>query len=237
MTDVVSLSYPSLSVDTRRPEAVRAARRHSRLVRGLRVAVPALALALGAGFFGFAMLWRPVAPVTQEAIQDLGVSGASIRMERPKLTGYNSERRAYEVTADRAEQSIKSPEEIGLVRLEARVQMRDNGFAKMTAATGRYDSKAQTLQLDRDVRIDTDLGDQARLANADVDLKAGRISSDKPVDIKVGNAKLTADSMKILDNGNRMEFKGRVVLYMKRDAKAGDAGAARGTSPSTGARP
>jgi lipopolysaccharide export system protein LptC len=223
---------PELAFPTTRAERARAfdaARRHSRLVRLLRVAMPVAALVITAGFVVTVVLdARAPLTVTADA-GSLGVSGAAVTMERPRLTGYSNDNRAYEVTAGRAEQSLSEPQRVDLVDLNARLQTGDAGWANIAAANGRLNSEGQVLALESAVEITTNKGDRAQLGSADVELKTGRIVSPKPVEIAVGNAGLSADSMEVLDNGDRMLFQGRVVMTLRPTSQpvtGSDAGAA-----------
>lgn len=197
-----------------RAAAFLAARRHTRRVRVLRLAIPAIAIFMTAGFIA-AVVLDARAPLSVRAdAESLGVSGAAVTMEHPRLTGYSNDSRSYEVNAGRAEQSLTEPNRVDLVELNARLQIRDNGWAQILAPAGRFDTEAQQLRLDDNVEITTDRGDRAHLGQAEIDLGTGRILSPKPVDIAIGNANLTADSMEVLDNGDRMLFQGRVVMTL-----------------------
>lgn len=214
-TDSFTGDFAFSQAAPRRVRAFAQARRHTRLVRVLRLAVPAVAVAMSVTFV-LAVVFDARAPLTVTADSDtLGVTGAAVTMERPRLTGYSNDNRAYEVNAGRAEQSLTEPSRIELVELNARLQIREDGWADIVAAAGRFDSDAQSLMLDEDVQITTDRGDRATLGEANVDLRTGRVVSPEPVQIAVGNADLSADSMEVLDNGDRMLFEGRVVMTLR----------------------
>ena len=115
------------------------AARHSRMVRILRVAVPAaVALAMAAiiavsVFNPFRML-LPKLPVDMD---NLVVSGTKITMESPHLSGYTPDRRPYEVWAKTATQDVTDPDHVDLKTLRAKVLMEDQTTtSRSTPATG-----------------------------------------------------------------------------------------------------
>ena len=84
------------------------AARHSRMVRALRIAVPAAvmlaiaAIVLVSTFNPFRMI-LPKLPLDME---NLVVSGTKITMESPHLSGYSADRRPYELWAKTATQDV-----------------------------------------------------------------------------------------------------------------------------------
>lgn len=221
---------PQGALDARRVRAFGAARRHSLLVRTLRWAVPAVALVLGLGFVMSGFLDRrdgaPAAPAVGQA--DV-VSGASVTMERPRMTGYNSERNSYQVSADTARQNIATPGLVDLSAMSALMQLGAQGKAHLEALTGRFNSEKQLLDLEQDVYLKTERGDEVHLSRANVDLGTGAISSNQPVRVSTGNAVINAETMDVVDNGDRILFQGKVVMIMQPNAPGGPA--AEGAGP------
>jgi lipopolysaccharide export system protein LptC len=212
----IAASQPPLPLPQhpRRLRAVRVARSHSRLVRVLRVAAPALAVLVVAGFFAVIALDPRNALSSNESGQVLGVQSGTITMEAPHLTGFNANGQTYEVIAKEAEQHTKDPSKVSLSDLRAKVQMRSEGFAHFTAGKGHFDTAKQLLDLSGKVKVATDTGDDAALATAHIDLKAGSVSTDRPVRIKLGAATLSADSMALSNSGNHVIFTGKVVMIL-----------------------
>lgn len=202
--------------------AFRDAERHSRIVRVLRVATPAAAAAAVIVTVATAVL-QPLSSQIHVDTTGIGVGGPTVAMDAPKMRGFNSQDRAYEVSAVTARQTISEPNRIGLDDLTAQIELAENGWAKLTSPTGLYDADAQVLNLDRDVRVISNNGDDARLQDARAELKTGRIVTDKPVAIQLGGSYLTADRMEVLNSGDRMLFSGRVKMTLKRDRPAGQA--------------
>jgi lipopolysaccharide export system protein LptC len=194
--------------------AFKAARRHSRVVRILRIAVPAsvglvvVTVALVTYFNPLRMLTR--LPIN---IDNLVVSGTKVTMEQPHLSGFTSDARAYELTADTAAQDMTKPDMVELRNIRAKVEMQDKSTMELTAISGFYDSKNETLRLDRDIRLNTS-GYRARLSEAMIDIRKGNVVSEHPVEVKMLQGTLNANRLDIVDSGEVVRFHDGVVMEM-----------------------
>ena len=194
--------------------AFKAARRHSRVVRILRIAVP---LSVSFVFVVVALVTylNPLRLLTKLPINvdNLVVSGTKVTMEQPHLSGFTSDARAYELTADTAAQDMTKPDMIELRNIRAKVEMQDKSKMELTAISGLYDSKGETLRLDRDIRINTS-GYRARLSEAMVDIRKGNVVSEHPVEVKMLQGTLNANRLDIIDSGDVVRFHDGVVMDM-----------------------
>ena len=194
-----------------------AAARHSRMVRALRVAVPAAVLLAMAGivavsvFNPFRITGLTKLPVD---ISNLVVSGTKITMETPHLAGFSTDQRPYEVWAKAAIQDLPDPDHVELRTLRAKVQMEDKSTVTMDARTGFFDSKQQMLDLRKDIFLQSSTGYEARLSQAYVDINKGTVTSDEHVDVKLLNGTLTADRLRIINSGEIVRFEGNVVMNL-----------------------
>lgn len=214
MTGTASTPLPT----DRRRRAAGAARRHSVFVRVLRIVLPATALALTGGVVATIVSDPRVLLAAKLDAEDIGVSGSRIVMQRPRLTGYTTsttgEPKAYEITAERAEQNVAKPNEVNLYELKAKIGMRENGWGELLAASGHMNSTTQVLELYEAIDVTTDLNDRARMSEAVVDFSKGEIVSPAPVDIRLGDTVITADRMQLFETGQRAIFTGRVRMVM-----------------------
>jgi lipopolysaccharide export system protein LptC len=194
-----------------------AAARHSRMVRLLRVAVPATVLLALAGivaisvFNPFRINGLPNLPVD---ISNLVVSGTKITMETPHLAGFSTDQRPYEVWAKAAIQDLADPDHVELRTLRAKVQMEDKSTVTMDARTGFFDSKQQMLDLRKDIFLQSSTGYEAKLSQAYVDINKGTVTSDEHVDVKLLNGTLSADKLRIINSGEIVRFEGNVVMNL-----------------------
>ena len=127
--------------------AFRAARRHSRLVRILRIAVPVVVV-MGLTIVTLITYFNPLRMLAKLPINidSLVVSGTKVTMEQPRLSGFTSDARAYELTADTAAQDMTKPDIVELRNIRAKVEMQDKTSVEMTAVSGIYDAKGETSQ-------------------------------------------------------------------------------------------
>jgi lipopolysaccharide export system protein LptC len=192
------------------------AARHSRMVRILRVAVPAaviLALAmiiLVSVFNPFRML-MPKLPLD---VGNLVVSGTKITMESPHMAGYTTDQRPYEVWAKTATQDVTDPDHLDLKTIRAKLLAEDQSTVTLVARTGLMDTKQQLLNLQKDIFLQTSTGYEARLSQAFVDMANGIVTSDEHVDVKLTNGTITSDRIKITGNGEVITFEGNVVMHL-----------------------
>jgi len=193
--------------------AFRAARRHSRMVRILRVAIP-LAVVLGfIGVFLIAYLnpLRMLAKLPVD-IGSLVVSGSKITMEKPHLSGFTHDARAYELSADAAKQDMTKPDVIELRNIHAKVQMQDKSTLELSATAGIYDSKGETIKLDQNIVLSSSTGYRGRLSEAMVDIRKGHVVSTRPVAVEMLQGTLNANRLEIVDSGDLVRFDGGVKL-------------------------
>jgi lipopolysaccharide export system protein LptC len=209
--------------------AFHAARRHSRLVRVLRVAVPAFVALLALAAF-LMTYFNPLRMLGKLPVNvgNLVISGTKITMEAPHLAGFTRDARAYELSADTAAQDLTKPDIVDLNRIHAKVQMQDKSTVKLTALRGVYNSKGEMLQLDQDIEITSTTGYAGHLTEALVDIRKGHIVSTKPVTVKLLQGMLHAKALEIIDSGDRVIFSGGVnmTLHLQHSDAAGHAASA-----------
>jgi len=192
------------------------AARHSRMVRVLRVAVPA-AVVLAMAVIVFVSVYNPfriLLPKIPIDMSNLVVSGTKITMESPHLAGFSTDQRPYEVWAKAAIQDLTDPDHVELKTLRAKVMMEDKSTVTMDARTGYFDSKSQLLDLRKDIFLQSSTGYEARMSQAYVDINKGTVTSDEHVDVKLLNGTLTADKLRILNSGEVVRFEGNVVMNL-----------------------
>jgi lipopolysaccharide export system protein LptC len=192
------------------------AARHSRMVRILRVAVPAAVVLAMAGIVAVSIFnpFRMLLPKIPVDMGNLVVSGTKITMESPHLAGFSTDQRPYEMWAKAAIQDLTDPDHVELKTLRAKVMMEDRSTVTMDARTGYFDSKQQLLDLRKDIFLQSSTGYEARMTQAYVDINKGTVTSDEHVDVKLLNGTLTADKLRIFNSGEVVRFEGNVVMNL-----------------------
>jgi lipopolysaccharide export system protein LptC len=200
-----------------------AAARHSRMVRMLRVAVPA-AVALAMAVILYIAIFNPfkITEIVKLPVDmsNLVVSGTKITMETPHLAGFSTDQRPYELWAKAAIQDLANPDQVELRTLRAKVMMEDKSTVTMDARTGFFDSKQQMLDLRKDIFLQSSTGYEAKLSQAYVDINKGTVTSDEHVDVKLLNGTLTADKLRIINSGEVVRFEGNVVMNLIMESPA-----------------
>ena len=197
----------------------RAAARHSRMVRILRVAVPAAVILAMTGLIIVSVFnpWRMILPKLPVDIDNLVVSGTKVTMENPHLAGFSADRRPYELRAKAAIQDLTAPDHVELRVLRAKVMMEDRSSVTLDARTGFFDSKQQLLELKKDIFLQSSTGYEAKLSQATMDINKGLVTSNEHVDVKLLNGTLVADGLKIINSGEIVRFEGNVVMHLTMD--------------------
>jgi lipopolysaccharide export system protein LptC len=197
----------------------RAAARHSRRVRLLRVGLPlaalvgCLALALVSWFNPLRMLTR--LPIS---VGDVIVSGTKIKMENPKLSGFTRDKRRYDVTAGAASQDLTRPGVIELRDISALLEMQEKTTMKLVAQDGLFDTKQEQLTLSRDIVVTSSKGEEGYLEEAVIDTKNGNMVSEKPVRLKMLNGTIKGNRFELTNSGDVIRFDKGVVVNMKLDS-------------------
>jgi lipopolysaccharide export system protein LptC len=195
------------------------AARHSRMVRALRITVPAGVLLAMAATVWISVVnpFRMLLPKLPVDIGNVVVSGTKITMEAPHMAGFSSDKRPYELWAKTATQDVTDPDHVELATIRAKVQMEDRSTVTLDARTGHYDSKQQTLDLRKDIFLQSSTGYEAKMSQALLDINKGTVTSDEHVDVKLLNGTLVADKLRILNNGEVVRFEGNVVMNLIMD--------------------
>ena len=195
--------------------AFRAARRHSRLVRMLRISIPAVVV-LGTTVIVLITYFNPLRMLGPLPIDvgSLVVSGSKITMEHPRLSGFTNDARAYELSADAAKQDLTKPDLIELRNLRATVEMQDKATIEMLATTGTYDSKGEMLKLDQNIMLSSSTGYSGHLSEAMIDMRKGYVVSKHPVELQLLQGTLNANRLEIIDSGDLVRFDGGVNMTL-----------------------
>jgi lipopolysaccharide export system protein LptC len=192
----------------------RAAKRHSRLVRFLRLGVIAgiavlLLAVVGANFLppigGFQLPGE---------LGKLVIKGTKITMQQPRLAGFTSDSRPYVFTADAAAQDVAKPDFLELQQPKARVAMADQSTVDIAATTGTYDMKTEMLKLNDNIHLVSSTGYEGRLSEAVINVRKGDVVSEKPVWVKLLNGSLNAKRLEVIDSGALLRFTGGVTMTL-----------------------
>lgn len=199
----------------------RRAMRHSRHVRWLRAGLlGAIALVL----LGVVIdNYLPIGGLRLPGeLGKLVIQGTVITMQQPHLTGFTSDQRPYEFTADAAQQDITKPDFVELQRIRAKIEMADKSMVHLSADHGVYNMKTDMLLLNDHIRLVSSTGYEARLSQASVDTNKGTVVSNAPVWVKLLDGDLHAKGLEIVDKGDVLRFSDVTMVLQsgKQDTRA-----------------
>ena len=206
--------------------AFRAAVRHSRHVRVLRLAIPITAAVVVVAAAAFSFLFKPLRMLTSMPV-DIGsmvVSGTKIMMHQPRLSGVTRDNRKYDMVAQAAAQDVTKPDMVELQGVHATMEMRDKVSFETTANGGLYNTKTEHLTLNQNVVVTSSSGYQAFLNEAVVDVRASKIVSEKPVEVKTATWTISANRMEVTESGDLVRFDHGVFVTLLLDSTTSGAG-------------
>lgn len=195
--------------------AFRAARRHSRWVRVLRIALPVVVVG-GLGFTAMVSYFNPLRMLTDLpiGIDNLVVSGSKITMEKPRVSGYTHDGRAYDMSAVAAKQDLTKPDLVELHNLNAKLQMEDKSTMQLLADKGVYNAKSEMLELESNIVLSSK-SYEGRLNQATINIRSGHVVSNQPVQLKMMKGQLDANQLEITDSGDLVRFSNGVTMTFK----------------------
>jgi lipopolysaccharide export system protein LptC len=199
-----------------RDHAMQDAQRHSRRVRFLRIALPAVA-GTGLLLVILFLLIDPLRIYRQLPVEfsKLSIEGNKITMEAPKLTGFTRDKKPYNVTAGSAVQDLTQPNIVELNDIQGSVDQESRGGTEVRAKSGVYDIKAENLQLHGGIEIHSESGYHVYLNDAFIEIRKGRMVTKNPVNATFPDGSLEAARAEILDHGAVVVFDGGVVVNMQ----------------------
>ncbi len=191
--------------------------RYSAFVLGMKILLPALALILVISLFVSSTTFnsRPDIPVTFREVSRLD---DDLRMVSPRITGVDKRGRPYVVTADTATQKVDNPNQIFLENIEADLMLDEGGnWLSVSSRFGTLQTEAETLELREEIDVYAANGYEFHAESADMDFRAGSLTSDQPVYGQGPVGTLNANGVETSDNGNKIVFTGgvRVVVFYK----------------------
>jgi len=208
----ITASWQSAAARDARLGVFATARRHTRVVRVLRVLLPLLGVGIVAGFAVATQLRLP-AGLDLDAAR-LSVTRNSIIMDRPHLTGFDRNHREYSVAATRAIQPFSNPGQVRLEDLEAKIESATGTVTTITAEAGDYDHNKRTLQLFGTIAADSAEGYTLRLTDADIDLDAGTLVTENPVVVGYGDSQVSGKRLSVGEGGKVIVLEGDVKTIL-----------------------
>lgn len=145
-------------------------------------------------------------------IEEIKEVGEDLQMTQPKLTFTDKKARDYLVVAETAVQSPGQQDVWDLKDIDADLTPQGGGWIKLTSTSGVLNSQQEILDLMGVVDVTSHDGYEFHAVTAKVNFGDGTVISKDPVKGDGPGGAITADSFRIFDGGNRIEFTGDVKL-------------------------
>jgi len=194
---------PGVPEPLRRPDFLRW-RRHSRLIRRLRVALPiAIGLILGS----------LVGLVAYNALHEAAVRPAEaetpIQLINPRFVGRDDKGRAFVITAKTATRDARDYQRVLLVEPALILDEQGAHPTRVSAKAGVYRETDRVLKLEGGVKLN---GADASFSTAAsvFDTATGELAGSGPISGSGSLGEIIAKSYGVYDKGERMVFKGGV---------------------------
>ena len=184
-------------------------RRRSRLIRTLRVVLPAVIALILAGLIG---------SVAWSTFKASGAGDEPIRLLNPRFMGRDDKGRAFRLTADTA---TRDPSDYQRVILQKPALVLDeNGPDEMriNGASGVFHEQTGKLELTNGVRM-ADTKNAFATAASMFDTKTGEVVGSGPIQGAGGLGEISAESYGVYGKGERMVFKGGVRTRLEPNKK------------------
>jgi lipopolysaccharide export system protein LptC len=162
------------------------------LARWPRPAAAAIALALAVG--GMAP-----APSTSQAAP--AVTGETLTMQSPKLSGFTHDGSRYELAAASATQPLHGAGGIALDQPRLELETAGGTTLTLSAASGVLDPAWNTLALRRDVVLAVGPGREIHLAEAHIDLRTNTLKSETPFEILANASIIMGQRLEVSEAG------------------------------------
>lgn len=206
--------WDQFTVRRRRPGKI-----YSRVVRGLRVALPLVA----AGIAGLLMAWPRVETtmetVPREAVFPNDPAVGANELLNPRFESRDRKDQPYTVTASRAMQSATDPKLILLEKPMADITLKNGTWIAAEAAKGSYRQEEETLLLEGHVRLFHDDGYELLTEKMLVNIGVEEAWSDVPVRVRGPAGTIDATGLTASGPEQKLIFTGPAKLVLNRSVK------------------
>lgn len=206
----------SLKSPDRRRLSPKSVAGHSKLVKRLRLIVPAL----GAGvIITYALSATPPTIDRQflREFENIDPNEEALRLNHPRHVGYDLEGRPFEIAASVATRDPNRPELVSLENPEALRGLDDQESVKVRALRGQMNTATRSLNLTERVELDHQLGGSTITLNteaAEVDFENNIITSVAGVSGAGESGTVDADKMTVYQEEGRAVLEGNVRLQL-----------------------
>lgn len=192
-------------------------KRHSKMVRRMRLIFPVAALAVVVVL----MTWKddnaPLTAVPREQVSPQTVT--QNELVNPKFQSEDTNNQPYTITADKATQNAEDMDTVALQKPVADMTLKSGGWVSLKADNGAYKQSTGNLDLDGQVEVHHDSGYEIRTDKMNINVGGQTIVSDGPVTGHGPAADITANGLQADGNNHTLIFKGPAKLTLHETKK------------------
>ena len=205
---------PASQALSNRARAFRSARRHSLLVRALRIALPVVTLGAAAAYlFALNTAWK-IGP-GRLSLGQVELTADDLTMKNPSYFGVTKDGGRYQVRAKRAVVEFSRQQApIKLIDVDGDLIRSNNVTTKLKAKHGLLDNANSQLELYDGIEIDTSNGMAARLSRATITMKEHRVVSKEPVTASTPTGNVRSAGMTLKTDTQEATFQGNVIVRL-----------------------
>jgi lipopolysaccharide export system protein LptC len=198
-----------------RKRAFRAARRHSAMVRAMKLCLPLAVLGVVALYL-LPARFSVTVDGSKAEVEKIDITAGGLKMVNPRFTGVNEKYGVYDVQADSALQHVSDPDLMSLDRINAELVSQQGQKTVLTAPSGIFQRKKEEFTFDNGVTIGGEAGISGKLKTATAFMKEKRLISNDPVVLGYQGHEVAADGVEFFTAENRVIFTGNVRVHLKR---------------------
>lgn len=197
-----------------RQRGMRAAQRHSRVVRFLRTAFPVCCGLIVAGY-ALSVLSRTGIDTGLPELNIGRITATDLKMSNPKYSGFGEDGSSYNFTAKTASQDLLNPGVVTLDEISGTLLQADKTKTDVSAKTGIYNTKSEVLDLDNGIRVVSESGMTVSLPRAKVQTKESLLTSEDPVQVSFPAGTINAKGLTLRQKVKEVTFRSNVVAKLK----------------------
>lgn len=186
---------------------------YSSVVRGLKIVLPLLFLAL-VGVVLARLSGDPKEALVEELPAAEKTTPGQIELIEATYEGVDEAGRRYSISADKAVRDVEHPNAVSFENPLADITLEDGTWLALKAKGGGFDKDASTLTLDQGVSIFHDAGYEIKLDDIVIDLQTRAAKTDHAVFLQGPLGTLRAQNLSVTDSGNVFLFGGPVTLTL-----------------------
>ena len=205
-----------------RARAFRLARRHSVMVRFMRLTLPLIAVGL-IGIYTATVMSMSALRSKGVTAGPISIDPKNLTMQAPRYDGFGKDGSRYVVRAREAITDLKQTGPVRLNDIDGVITQTSGVVTNLKAVWGTFDQKKDILELYEKIDIDGSNGTRARLTRATVHTKESRVVSDEPVIAENDTSIIRSRRMTLNNKSRQATFTEAVHVTLKPNPKNADA--------------